>query len=106
MRYLQLHYCSIEFCKSQALLAGRDYDDHSSLDFNSRFDLLRIIQNIATLSRKVFQEPEINLFVNSDASLTGWGASCNGQSTGGRWSLSESNNHINFLDLLAAFHAL
>ena len=46
------------------------------------------------------------LFVNSDASLTGWGASCNGQTTGGRWSLSESNNHINFLELLAAFLAL
>ena len=106
MRYLQLHYRLIEFCKSQALLAGRDYDDHSCLDFNSRFDLLWIIQNIATFNGKVFQEPEINLFVNSDASLTGWGASCNGQSTGGRWSLSESNNHINFLELLAAFLAL
>ena len=106
MRYLQLHYRSIEFCKSQALLAGRDYDDHSRLDFNSRFDLLWIIQNIATFNGKVFQELEINLFVNSDASLTGWGASCNGQSTGGPWSLSESNNHINFLELLAAFLAL
>ena len=106
VRYLQLHYCSIEFCKSQALLAGRDYDDHSCLDINSWFDLLWIIQNIATFNGKVFQEPEINLFVNSDAGLTGWGASCNGQTTGGRWSLSESNNHINFLELLAAFLAL
>ena len=95
-----------EFCKSQALLAGRDYDDHSCLDINSRFDLLWIIQNIVTFNGKVFQEPEINLFVNSDATLTGWGASCNGQTTGGRWSLSESNNHINFLELLAAFLAL
>ena len=106
MRYLQLHYRSIEFCKSQALLAGRDYDDHSCLDFNSRFDLLWIIQNVATFNGKVFQEPEINLFVNSDANLTGWGASYNGQTTGGRWSLSESNNHINFLELLATFLAL
>ena len=106
VRYLQLHYRSIGFYKSQILLAGRDYDDHSCLDINSRFDLLWIIQNIATFNGKVFQEPEINLFVNSDASLTGWGASCNGQTTGGRWSLSESNNHINFLELLAAFLAL
>ena len=104
VRYLQLHYRSIEFLKSQALLAWRDY--HSCLDFNSRFDLLWIIQNIATFNGKVFQEPEINLFVHSDASLTACGASCNGQSTGGCWSLSESNNHINFLELLAAFLAL
>ena len=32
VKYLQLHYRSIEFCKSQAFLAGRDYDDHSCLD--------------------------------------------------------------------------
>ena len=76
------------------------------IDINSRFVLLWIIQNIATFDGKVFREPEINLFVNSDASLTGRGAFCNGQNTGGRWSLSESNNHINFLELLAAFLAL
>ena len=34
--------------------------------------MLWIIQNIATFNGKVFQEPEIDLFVNFDASLTGW----------------------------------
>ena len=41
-----------------------------------------------------------------DASLTGWGAFCGGLSASGRWSQSESEPHINYLELLASFHAL
>ena len=44
--------------------------------------------------------------IQSDASNTGWGA-CQGEvRTGGMWSKEESLNHINYLELLAAFLAL
>ena len=36
----------------------------------------------------------------------GWGAHCLQQQTGGRWSSEEQGNHINYLELLAAFLAL
>ena len=36
----------------------------------------------------------------------GWGAVMNDSSTGGRWSPSEAENHINCLELLAALFAL
>ena len=42
----------------------------------------------------------------SDASLLGWGAVCDGRRIQGRWSKLESSNHINYLELLAAFYAL
>ena len=42
----------------------------------------------------------------SDASLTGWGATCNGKSARGLWSLGEQKLHINLLELKAAFLAL
>lgn len=42
----------------------------------------------------------------SDASKMGWGASCNGQNTGGPWTPEESALHINYLELKAAFFAL
>lgn len=42
----------------------------------------------------------------SDASLTGWGASCNNQRTHGWWSPEEKSLHINALELKAAFYAL
>ena len=48
----------------------------------------------------------MNLYLESDASLTGWGAVHEGLFAGGRWTLSESKHHINYLELLAAFLAL
>ncbi|KYM94552.1 hypothetical protein ALC62_14809 [Cyphomyrmex costatus] len=42
----------------------------------------------------------------SAASLTGWGAVCGKSRTHGFWSPEEKQKHINFLELLAVFHAL
>ncbi len=46
-----------------------------------------------------------NLSLETDASLTGWGAVCRGIRTGGPWSREEQNLHINCLEMLAAFLA-
>ena len=48
----------------------------------------------------VLRQP--NLQIESDASLIGWGASCQGTQTGGPWSQQEKSLHINCLELLAA----
>lgn len=42
----------------------------------------------------------------SDASLTGWGASCDDQRTHGWWGPEELSLHINTLELKAIFYAL
>lgn len=42
----------------------------------------------------------------SDSSLSGWGSFYDGQSTFGFWDIGENKNHINFLELQAAFFAL
>lgn len=42
----------------------------------------------------------------SDASTTGWGGACGGETASGRWSQTESTLHINCLELLAAFFVL
>lgn len=42
----------------------------------------------------------------SDASLTGWGAFCAGESTGGWWPEADKGLHINVLELKAALLAL
>ena len=46
------------------------------------------------------QPPDLQ--IESDASLMGWGASCQGIQTGGPWSQQEKKLHINCLELLAA----
>ena len=45
---------------------------------------------------------EIDMTIDSDASLMGWGARCGTQTTRGAWSQEETALHINCLELLAA----
>ena len=47
-----------------------------------------------------------NTEIFSDACLTGWGATYNGHSTGGHWSVKESKSHINVLEMKDALFAL
>lgn len=42
----------------------------------------------------------------SYASLTGWGAHCNGEGACGFWKESKKSLHINYFELTAAFIAL
>lgn len=46
------------------------------------------------------------LEIYSDASTTGWGAACNGETASGPWSNIEREKHINYLEILAAFFGL
>ena len=50
--------------------------------------------------RALFQDP-VDLVIETDASLKGWGAYCQGVRTGGPWSFEEKRLHINCLELLA-----
>ena len=55
---------------------------------------------------KTILKRDIDLVIDSDASLIGWGAACQDQRTGGPWSDQEKESHINCLELLAATLAL
>ncbi|XP_022806778.1 uncharacterized protein LOC111343852 [Stylophora pistillata] len=46
--------------------------------------------------------PPFDMIVYTDASKRGWGAHYNGRTTGGRWDIQESRQHINILELRAA----
>lgn len=48
----------------------------------------------------------VDVSANSDASLTGWGGVLDSCSTGGSWTAVEAQQHINYLELLAAFFTL
>ena len=50
---------------------------------------------------KSLLKKEVDVTIDSDASLTGWGATSQNQRTGGPWSQAESRMHINCLELLA-----
>ncbi|XP_066593189.1 uncharacterized protein [Prorops nasuta] len=63
------------------------------------------LKNIIT-SKNQLREDKFLLEIYSDASLTGWGLFCNEKRSHGFWSSKESKEHINWLELKAAFYGL
>ena len=61
--------------------------------------------NISSTKNPIRQS-HYKLTIFSDASLTGWGASCGDRVAFGQWSAAERTLHINCLELLAAFNGL
>ena len=106
VNYLEMHYRSLELCRTQTLSGSLEYDTTLSLSSQARADLQWVIENITQCNGRLFQVPKIDIYIQSDASLIGWGAVYGSLSASGRWSQSESKHHINYLELLASFHAL
>ena len=78
---------------------------HPCLLQKMKNDICWWIENVETASKPILHgQPEITLF--SDASTKGWGGVYGNQSAGGRWNLVECENHINYLELLAAYYTL
>lgn len=104
--YGPLHYRSMEHEKSIALHKAKgDFDAPIQLSDQVKIELDWWVQNIATANNPIVHaHPDI--VVESDASHLGWGAVCNGQSAGGRWTTIETQQHINFLEMQAAFFAI
>lgn len=104
--YLKLYYRSIELCKSEALHSINNFDQPVRLSNQAISDLHWVINNISSLNGNLFGPRPIDLVIESDASLVGWGAFSHGQPAQGKWSELEASYHINYLELLAAFKAL
>ena len=106
VNYLNLYYRSIELYKCRELSENLDFDQAIILSPHAKSDLHWIINNLAKFNGCFFGERPIDIYIECDASLAGWGATCGGQSANGQWSILEAHNHINYLELLAALYAL
>lgn len=101
-----LFYRNLERDKSLALkLQNYNYDGNIVISEASKSELQWWIDNLDT-SFGVISHGQPNLFINSDASKTGWGGVCSNVTCGGHWTPLESENHINYLELKAAFFVL
>lgn len=106
IKYGWLYTKQLERTKYLALLANNnEYEGNVSLKEELNEDLSWWKQNILT-SVNSFGVHSYKMTIYSDASLTGWGASCEGKNSHGFWSAEERNFHINYLELLAVFLAL
>jgi hypothetical protein len=85
---------------------GGDFEKFLVLSEEAKADLSWWIQSMDSSEGKVIFQGEPDLTIFSDASLSGWGAVCNGITARGPWSAEDASRHINELELLAAFFAL
>ena len=58
------------------------------------------------LQKRVIDYGNPNMVITTDASSLGWAGICNDEEIGGRWTVEESEKHINCLELLAISMAI
>lgn len=85
--------------------AANDYNATMELSSSLSEDFNWWLEKVST-ARNVIRMDSYNLEIYSDASKSGWGAVAQGKIRNGFWSVSEKEHHINYLELLAAFHGL
>ena len=104
--YGPLYYRQLEIEKVVALKQNQgNFEASMILSDNARSDLHWWIENITDTSNTT-AHGNCQVTVYSDASLTGWGEVLNSITTGGQWTEDESQNHINYLEILACFLTL
>lgn len=59
-----------------------------------------------SITTNPIRQNKFKLEIFSDASTTGWGVFCNGHKSHGWWNDQERTEHINYLELKAAFYGL
>ena len=105
-QYGPLHYRALELDKTKALARSKgNYKSHMQISNTSKAELTWWVENMHHVNREILH-PNPQLIIQTDASKKGWGAVLGSQETGGRWMDSEATNHINILELQAAFFAL
>ena len=101
-----LHYREIERAKILALHENAgDYDSNMLVTSEMREELIWWIDYLPSQKRDICHG-NAKKVITCDASGSGWGAVCEDIEIGGRWSSTEVNYHINYLELLAICHAV
>lgn len=105
--YAQAHFRNLQrFYISESHNLNGNLDLLVTLPPSAISDLDWWYKNLQNFNGKMFLPDEPYMTIYSDASLAGWGACCNDETTRGPWTWKDRNRHINELELLGAFYAL
>lgn len=106
VRYGRLYTKALEREKFLALQRmNGDFEKSVSLSEGVISDLDWWFRKIAEVNNPI-NEGHYKLVIFTDASTSGWGVSCKEEKTHGWWSPDELEEHINYLELKAAFYGL
>ena len=106
VRYGALYYRYLEMDKITALKQSKGNCEASMSVSRQGISEIRWWLDNLDGSYNTICHPPVDTILYSDASLMGWGAVMNKTSTGRRWSPSEAENHINYLERLVTLFAL
>ena len=84
----------------------RGYNTEISISQRARNDLSWWANNLDFWNGRRLREHNPSITIETDASRMGWGAFCQGETTGGCWDQQEQAFHINALEMLAVLYAL
>ncbi|CAC5401723.1 unnamed protein product [Mytilus coruscus] len=97
---------NLERDQIENLKGSNDYDKIITQSEKSKLELNWWLKNVRKLHGKPIKQDNVLFWIETDASLKGWGACYEKQTAGGRWTHLESICHINFLELLSVCYAL
>ena len=98
-------YLDMDKTKNLAI-CNNDYDAYMVLSKESRLEIQWWIDNVRLVNGNPIRHEEKTKYIQTDASLQGWGAVFGKNKTQGRWNSDESVQHINVLELKAIYFAL
>ena len=101
-----LHYRELQSLKIYSLQETGSYNAQTTPSPAARDDLAWWLGQLKRWNGRSFIVRQPEVVIQSDASLKGWGAVCQGRRIQGRWSFKESAWHINCLELKAATLAI
>ncbi|XP_033218301.1 uncharacterized protein LOC117173769 [Belonocnema kinseyi] len=106
VKYGWLYTKIVESHKYLALLKTKgNFDGLMEISKHVKTELEWWSENILSVNNPIrFSIYQLEIF--SDASLSGWGAFCNGEKTHGWWNTEKQKEFINLLELRAAFNGL
>ena len=101
-----LHYRQLQMLKTKGLLAGKSYGTIVTLPPECLEELRWWVLHLEHCNSKPLLSPGPDLIIETDASQSGWGATVNGQTVSGHWTMLEREDQINALELRAVWLAL
>lgn len=104
--YGPLYYRNLERDKTLALKHNNgNFEADMVFSPKAREELEWWVNNVLN-SYKPISHGKPTMTLTTDASKMGWGAVCDGVSSGGNWTHEEAQHHINYLEMLAIFLGL
>ena len=92
----QSHYRSMQnFYITESKRVGGDLNVKCTLSSGSVLDLEWWVSNLSALNGKDFFPKIPDIEICSDASMSAWGAVCDGVATRGPWKTAQTSLHIN-----------